>query len=142
MSPHFSLRHDKVEELESIHHQIILVIVSGAIAAMMFLPGLHTIRKAAQAELKPIIFMAAMILVYSLSWLTSQLCILHLLLIHDEAYHHDFVEWLSPILITMTYLSFNTTLLLFVLKYWGLSIRLDQMIMPGQPQPNATQPRA
>ena len=142
MSSHLRLRNDGVELDELIHHQTILVIVSGAIAAMIFLPGLHTIRKAAQAELKPIIFMAAMIIVYSFSWLGSQLCILHLLYAKNEAEHHDFVEWLAPISITITYLSFNTTLLLFVLKYWGLSIRLEQMIMPGQPQPNATQPRA
>jgi len=79
MLQHLRLGNDRVELDELIHHQTILVIVSGAIAAMVFLPGLHTIRKAAQAELKPIIFMAAMIIVYSFSWLGSQLCILQLL---------------------------------------------------------------
>jgi hypothetical protein len=67
MSQHFRLKHESVEEL--VNEQKILVYISGAIAAMMLLPGLYTIRKAAQAELKPIIFMAAMILVYSFSWM-------------------------------------------------------------------------
>jgi hypothetical protein len=49
MSPHLRLGNDRVELDELIHHQTTLVIVSGAIAAMIFLPELHTIRKAAQA---------------------------------------------------------------------------------------------
>jgi len=69
MSQHFRLKHGLVEEEDLIYQQKILVYISGAVAAMMLLPGLHTIRKAAQAELKPIIFMAAMILVYSFSWM-------------------------------------------------------------------------
>ena len=69
MSQHFRLKHGLVEEEDLIYQQKILVYISGTVAAMMLLPSLHTIRKAAQAELKPIIFMAAMILVYSFSWM-------------------------------------------------------------------------
>lgn len=43
MSPHLRSGNDHSELDELIHHQTILVIVSGAIAAMIFLPGLHTI---------------------------------------------------------------------------------------------------
>lgn len=108
-----------------IKYQEALVITSALIAAILLLPAIYTIYKAVKAQLTPIVFISSLMLLGTLSWVSIQVCFF--LELKNDSYHtkNDTSDWLLPVSITIAYICFNSSQLLFALKYWGLSIKLD-----------------